>query len=551
MKKKLLFLFFLIGCLGFTSCSDDDDSILGEPSIEFSKAEYKVKVGKSISIEPLIQNAQNPVYAWQINGRIISTEPILTFQAEKMGESFVTLQINTDNGITKKQIKISVVDKLPPQVNLKASFAGFTGSDVKIDPEIENLEDVKYEWILNGSVISKDAVLTFKQAEVAKYQVILSASNEDGTVLASTDIILMEKPSPALFFDDGRYRTNEDRAVRLSVPLGRKLVLAPVKVLISNAATYQWTIDGAVQNGAVGDILTITPSAQKTYKVKVTATDGSAVVSAEVTVECVAPEGTYYRAATAKSLAVSNKSYGFVPAPGQFVSIPQGTSEEETTNKATTAVQANTGTWCFSLGAFGGYVIMGFDHSVENKKDIADLEINGNAFPGWSEPGIIYVMQDENGNGLADDTWYELKGSVYGTDKHTARYALTYFRPKGDEIFWVDNLGNTGVGSALSGGITKYPNFVSGDRVTFVGTCLQPTLLEGGIITNPGYDWGYVDNLNSRIGFYIEDAIHADGTPANLKYIDFVKVQTGMNVDAKALGEVSTETSAAFDLHLR
>ena len=39
----------------------------------------------------------------------------------------------------------------------------------------------------------------------------------------------------------------------------------------------------------------------------------------------------------------------------------------------------------------------------------------------------------------------------------------------------------------------------------------------------------------------------ADGTPADLKYIDFIKVQTGVNVKAGWLGENSTEVFGFTD----
>ena len=66
-----------------------------------------------------------------------------------------------------------------------------------------------------------------------------------------------------------------------------------------------------------------------------------------------------------------------------------------------------------SLGGFGGYIIVGFDHSIVNDGDY-NIAITGNAFDGSSEPGIVWVMQDENGDGLPNDTWYELRGSEYG-----------------------------------------------------------------------------------------------------------------------------------------
>ena len=49
----------------------------------------------------------------------------------------------------------------------------------------------------------------------------------------------------------------------------------------------------------------------------------------------------------------------------------------------------------------------------------------------------------------------------------------------------------------------------------------------------------------------IENAIQQDGSPANLKYIDFVKVHTAQMGQGAAVGEISTESSAAMDLRLK
>ncbi len=48
-------------------------------------------------------------------------------------------------------------------------------------------------------------------------------------------------------------------------------------------------------------------------------------------------------------------------------------------------------------------------------------------------------------------------------------------------------------------------------------------------------------------GFRISNAVNADGTPANLKYIDFVKVVNGLNTKSGWLGEVSTEVCGFND----
>ena len=72
-----------------------------------------------------------------------------------------------------------------------------------------------------------------------------------------------------------------------------------------------------------------------------------------------------------------------------------------------------------------------------------------------------------------------------------------------------------------------------------------------GLETNWGFDWGYVDNINDPVGFRIDNAIQQDGTPAKLEYIDFVKCHTAQMGQGAAVGEVSTESSAAIDVRLR
>jgi hypothetical protein len=210
---------------------------------------------------------------------------------------------------------------------------------------------------------------------------------------------------------------------------------------------------------------------------------------------------------------------------------------------------ANAATWypekggIYSLGAFGGRVVYGFDHSVENNSSYS-LHIGGNAFAGWSEPGTVWVMQDENGNGQPDDTWYELAGSETGKPSAKQRYALAYIPGNS----FIDNTGDSGSfpytlyngdGFSIPGGAGQY--------VIYTGTRLldKTYTSDDGIIYNPGYEWGYVDD--SSINFRISDAIQQDGSPADLRYVDFVRVQTAVFKYAGILGEISTETGIAYD----
>ena len=186
------------------------------------------------------------------------------------------------------------------------------------------------------------------------------------------------------------------------------------------------------------------------------------------------------------------------------------------------------------------------------------------------EPGIVWVMQDINGNGLPDDEWYELKGSEAGKEETIQNFEVTYYRPEGKkmDVQWISSDGRNGWVDYLSAYHTQdyyYPAWISENSYTLTGTCLAARNTQDsqtGYWDNQSYDWGYVDNFGNdqieggstvdgsgqRNGFKISNAIHADGTEANLQYIDFIKIQCGVLAKSGWLGEVSTEVFSFEDL---
>ena len=247
------------------------------------------------------------------------------------------------------------------------------------------------------------------------------------------------------------------------------------------------------------------------------------------------------------------KLFEYTPAPGQFINT-DGWGKIETAENL-----IKTGSGGVSLGGFGGYIVVGFDHSVENKGEY-DLLILGNAFQKWSEPGIVWVMQDENGNGLPDDNWYELQGSETGKAETIQDYEVTYFRPSSSQAntLWIDNKGQKGYVEA--NGFHQqdyyYPEWIVENSYTLRGTRIGAEVKDlsgqGSYYVVKDYDWGYVDNYCSSANkFKISHAVTHDMKPIHLKYIDFVKVQCGVNATAGWLGEMSTEVLGFSDMHTK
>ena len=265
----------------------------------------------------------------------------------------------------------------------------------------------------------------------------------------------------------------------------------------------------------------------------------------------------------------ATKVFEYTPAPGQFINnrVSSGFDGSESTAQAACeyARRRLEKRQFVSLGGFGGYIVAGFGHKVTNSGGY-DLAMAGNPFEGSSEPGIVWVMQDKNGNGEPDDTWYELAGSESENEETLREYSVTYHKPSGAKqpIRWEDSLGESGEIAHLAAHShdSYYPAWIDSESYTLHGTRLAPrTHFNGSIWIQEGFAWGYVDNENTTDlwrgtgkfaglefnRFRISDAVTADGKAANLPHIDFVKIQTALNSQSGGLGENSTEVFAICD----
>lgn len=285
------------------------------------------------------------------------------------------------------------------------------------------------------------------------------------------------------------------------------------------------------------------------------------------------PDGVeYYRPKTSASNDTCNVVYEYMPAPGQFINELKtgGFDGSQTTRPAANdyAMARLKKNLFVSLGAFGGYIVVGFDHSIDNTGGY-DFGIMGNMFKNSSEPGVVWVMQDTNGDGLPNDTWYELQGSETGKATTIQDYEVTYYRPTepGQPVKWTDNKGGEGEIDYLKSFHDQeyyYPLWIEEDSYTLSGTRLEARNYDqsgkGSYWVLPEYEWGYADNFSAvdrpadapRMNkFKISNAIDKEGKPVDLYFIDFVKVQSAVQSKSGWLGEVSCEVTSVIQLGVR
>jgi prepilin-type N-terminal cleavage/methylation domain-containing protein/prepilin-type processing-associated H-X9-DG protein len=188
----------------------------------------------------------------------------------------------------------------------------------------------------------------------------------------------------------------------------------------------------------------------------------------------------------------------------------------------------------------GSYIVLRFDTPVtDDPLNPMGLDcivygngswVGGQPLRKWSEPGLIEISADVNGNDLPDDAWYVIPGSR----------ALS--------------------ASILPAGI---PN---------------PAPILAGAVQNPNtdgteFDWGYADlaptqkkyldnhlrpddpfttNLSPGSGggdaFDIAWAVDAGGQAAGLTQFDFIRISTIVAATVSGLGKITTEIDAVADV---
>lgn len=587
MKTSTLRLLALL--LLITACNKND--VLTEPigqapiiELDSDTGIYTVKAGRELTVAPTYLHADGARYAWTAEGKLLSSEPTLHYTWEQAQELYLELRVETAAGVAREELKVEVLELAPPTISLIVPPKGIKAlrdTDYILAPDIRNddLDDFRIEWLRDGAVVCTERTYTFREAEPGTYPITIRASNCDGETLRSLDIEVVESmPYEVRFPTPSLLQTATDRYTFA----GRPLYLRPLLEYFERPS-FRWSVDGVPADDADERIFRFTPSAAGEYAVSVTVTEepgsapqqltrnisrAAASAAATVRVICVdTSEQERCRPASAASSGLWNRVYEYTPAPGQFIN--ESSQAVATPQQAVEYAAARlTDKGHVSLGAFGGYIVVGFDHSIVPSGLAYDFAIQGNAVDTSSEPGVVWVMQDTNGNGLPDDEWYELKGSESGAEGTIREYEVTYYRPAAHAPTpWRDSEGHAGCIEPNSYHSQEfyYPSWIPEDSYTLSGTRLAPRNRQDpatGQWSNDPYDWGYADNLGSdsltgdsegsghRNGFRIDRAVHRDGTPVDLLYVDFIKVQCGVLAQSGWLGETSTEVFSFEDLSI-
>jgi len=333
------------------------------------------------------------------------------------------------------------------------------------------------------------------------------------------------------------------------VEVGKSLSLNPT-VVNGDKSSYTWEVNGTVVSSA--KLYTFIPSKIGNYNLQL-----------KVSNEIGSDNKTFVISAFSNLSPYITKVFDYQYGPGQHASlIPSDWKGNDFIGQPWVGNKLYT-----SLGGWGGYIIAGFDHTIKNVEG-ADFAIYTQPGPS-SEPGVVFVMYDNNGDGLPNDgEWAEIKGSEYNHPGTIHDYQVTYYKPVGNgNVTWKDNKGNSNeLKPVFETSSWWWSGYGNKTEVVFTGVKLPNAYqnistqsdTENWIVIPGMFTAGYAEcynnldynnSLKANI-LDISNAVDKSGNKVNLGGIRFIKVQSGVFQVAGWLNEISTEISGAADLSL-
>ncbi len=271
---------------------------------------------------------------------------------------------------------------------------------------------------------------------------------------------------------------------------------------------------------------------------------------------------------TPHNVAVEVLDYS--PMPGQFVNeLPEIASNADAAAVRRAVQQELDRSSMISLGGFGGSVTLRLKTPILHSPQAqGDFRVLGNAFywgtntydgmrVGSAEPGVVCVMEDVNRNGKPDDTWYYLRGARWEQARMTT-VTYTDNSAAGDNnafVLWSADDGTSGVLSR-NAAYHNHDFFLVWGEKTSTMSVTAIRLPDNYFLigeTYVGYCYtGYADscpNDQSTSALSLANAVDANGNPADISRVDFIKIYTGVLQCNGSIGEVSTEISGIQALH--
>ncbi len=284
----------------------------------------------------------------------------------------------------------------------------------------------------------------------------------------------------------------------------------------------------------------------------------------------------------------------YAPAPGQFVNDAGfNNSENALGPPAGGGTNDPNNESVVTLGAFGGFLVLGFDHTIlDDSLNPFGLDaiVFSNAYwvggphSHWAECATIEISMDINANGLADDAWYLIPGSHIAPgpvanssvtwDQNLADSTYPPFSPPAANDWFLPGMPGqwatygyrlpeepfedfTIVNPKANGEIEEIYGYAEYSPTLLLGDTDGDDIIDDYQIAEADFytvpDDPFEVGISPRSGggdaFDIAWAVDAEtGQPAYLEGFDFIRLTTAVDLIAVPIGEKSAEIDAVADV---
>lgn len=390
------------------------------------------------------------------------------------------------------------------------------GDKLVLAPNITNLTDNAYTWLVNGKeVASGQTDYTFTATEPGDFVVIFRAGNKGGT--GEQAFKIMVEKTIAITLENG-----------LTIPMSQVLDIEPsIDGPERNDYEYEWAIgDSIIGQTATLPFISVSPG---DYTLTLTATAGRQSASASCDVKVEEAEYTGYVTSLLEYQPSPMASFNWTRLTGNTKSflLPYDEFLSAVSDHITNVRRTDQ----LVIGDWGGYAVFGFDHTVANIPGKTDIQIYvADYYP--NVENTFFVAYDKNKNGKPDDNeWYEIKNNSYGKED-IKDYERTFTFKSIDietnqQIFeWEDNQGEKGevvrrVTPSSNAGF--FPGYTLRDGEVHLVDGWKNTFTLKGKRFNGRYYSANKPVLLHNLD--INNAIDDEGEHVYLPGIDFLKVQ--------------------------
>ena len=147
---KLYFVFaplIFILLLLLESCSQSAE--VKSPIIDLKEPVdgFKIEIGKSLPLQPIILNGSQSTYAWTVNGTIVCSSQVFTFTPSRIGEYNLQFKVTNQSGSDTKSISVKAFSSFSPYISKIFDYQYAPGQHASLIPsDLKGADFIGQPW---------------------------------------------------------------------------------------------------------------------------------------------------------------------------------------------------------------------------------------------------------------------------------------------------------------------------------------------------------------------------------------------------------------------